>query len=109
VDGVLAFSPGEYFQPDRPGGWVAESAAKLATIPVFITSGPYEGHQWKALFEAIPSGAKRSFLPSEAARLHGSSVLWDDLGDSQFQIPNPLAPAYWAAVEAFLGQNFAPR
>ena len=109
VDGVLAFSPGEYFQPDRPGGWVAESAARLAAIPVFITSGPYEGHQWKALFEAIPSGTKRSFLPSEAARLHGSSVLWGDLGNAEFPIPNSLAPAYWQAVEAFLAQNFAQR
>lgn len=107
VDGVLAFSPGEFFTPEKPRTWIAEAAARISNIPVFITSGPSEGGQWEAIFEAIPSPGKRSYLPKEVAGLHGSSVLWSDLGNAEFSIPNPLAPGYWTAVETFLSQHFA--
>ena len=106
VDGVLAFSPGEYF-PGQVG--VAESAARIGALPVFITSGPTEGFQWRAIYEALPTPRKASYLPEAAARLHGSSVLWSDLGTSSAPIPNPLSEGYWAAVDAFLGQAFRPQ
>ena len=105
VDGVLAFSPGEYL-----GGAVrvAEDAARIASIPVFITSGPTEGFQWRAIYEALATPRKASYLPQATARLHGSSVLWADLGTAADPVPNPLAEGYWNAVEAFLRTSFLP-
>ena len=108
VDGVLAFSPGEYFQGGAAQLSVAEAAGRILDIPVFVTSGPGEGLSWKAIFEAIPSPRKVAYLPSETAALHGSSVLRSNLGSGDLEIRNPLAPIYWQAVEAFLKRYFAP-
>ena len=108
VNGVLAFSPGEYFRVETSAHWVEQSAAKIQSIPLFITSGPSEGDQWKGIYDAIPSASKTFFLPVETARLHGSSVLRSNLGDAEFEIKNPLASMYWVAVEAFLNREFKP-
>jgi dienelactone hydrolase len=108
VDGVVAFSPGEYFASDRSGAWIAESATGLRDLPVFITSGPTEGYSWKRIFEAIPSPGKASYLPQATGSLHGSSALRTNLGSSTYVIPNPLAEGYWAATEAFLKAHFRP-
>lgn len=108
VDGVLAFSPGEYFTEEHPGRWITASAARITAIPLFVTSGPSEGGQWRGIFTAIPSPAKVSFLPDEVAKLHGSSVLWYNLGNAEFEIKNPLASRYWEAVEGFLEWSFLP-
>lgn len=105
MDGALAFSPGEYF-PKMP--WIAEEAARINSLPVFITSGPREGAMWKSMYEAMPSPRKASYLPPGTADLHGSKVLWTDLGSTAYPIPNPLAEGYWAATEAFLKQHFLP-
>lgn len=105
VDGVLAFSPGEYF-PKVP--WIAEETARITALPVFITSGPREGAMWKAMYEAMPTPKKASYLLSGTVELHGSKVLWPDLGSESYPIPNPLAESYWTATEAFLKQHFLP-
>lgn len=105
IDGVLAFSPGEYF-PKVP--WIAEETARITHLPVFITSGPGEGAMWKPMYEAMPTPKKASYLPSGTAYLHGSKVLWADLGSASYPIPNSLAEGYWTATEAFLKQHFLP-
>jgi len=108
VDGVLAFSPGEYFAAGKSGSWIAEETAKINALPVFITSGPQEEGYWKRMYETMPSTQKVSFLPEGTASLHGSSVLWSNLGSVAYPIPNPLAESYWTATVAFLNRHFAP-
>ena len=94
IDGVMAFSPGEYFKRfGKPGDWIAASAKKIS-VPVFVTSAKREHQAWKAIFESIPEGAKTSFLPKTAGN-HGSHALWSEFSDSD---------AYWTAVKSFLKQ-----
>lgn len=92
VNGVLSFSPGEYFSSQgKSKTWITESASKI-DIPVFITSAKGEKSSWSSIFAAIPSEQKVSFLPATAGN-HGSRALWSKFGDSVY---------YWDAVEKFL-------
>ncbi len=94
VDGVLAFAPGEYFlRLGKPKNWVQIHAKRL-DCPVFITSAKKEAPNWKAIFEAIPSDKKVSFIP-ETEGIHGSQALWESTADNA---------AYWKAVKKFLKQ-----
>jgi dienelactone hydrolase len=92
IDGVLAFSPGEYFKSQgKSGTYVTEGAARI-TKPVFITSAKGEKVSWWKIYEAIPGDKKIYFLPTTAGN-HGSKALWGKFGDSI---------RYWHAVEEFL-------
>jgi pimeloyl-ACP methyl ester carboxylesterase len=96
VDGVVAFSPGEYFTAlGKSATWVRESVASLA-CPVFVSSSRREEADWRPIFEAIPAATKTSFLPSGPGE-HGSRALWEE---------SPGHAEYWAALEAFLRQHF---
>ena len=96
VDGVVAFSPGEYFTAlGKSEGWVQDSAKKLQG-PVFVAAAAGEEHDWKPIFDAVPSATKASFLP-DGPGAHGSRALWDE---------SPGHEQYWAALEAFLKQSF---
>ncbi|MEN8207214.1 MAG: alpha/beta fold hydrolase [Pseudomonadota bacterium] len=96
VDGVLAFSPGEYFKrAGKSGTWIQTSAQNI-TVPVFITSSRNEADEWGAIFAAIESGNKTSFVPATDGR-HGSRALWEKYPDSD---------AYRNAVQAFLVRYF---
>ncbi len=90
VDGVLSFSPGEYFN----GKLSIKSEAKKISVPVFITAARSETKQWKPIFKGI-SAAKMGFVPKGAGK-HGSSALLSQ--DSE---------EYWQAVLAFLDQQFS--
>ncbi len=87
MNGVLAFSPGEYFKPKD----LVIKSAKNIKIPTFITSAKKEEKAWKTIYEVI-SAKKVSFIPKTAG-LHGSKALWEKQLDSE---------VYWEAVEAFL-------
>jgi len=94
VDGVLAFSPGEYFSHlGKSKTWIRESAQNIK-VPVFITSARDEAGSWAAIYQAIPTPAKMQFIP-RAQGNHGSRALWEKYADSA---------AYWDAVTGFLGQ-----
>jgi pimeloyl-ACP methyl ester carboxylesterase len=96
VAGVLAFSPGEYFsRAGKPDNWI-QSAAGHITVPVFIASSRNEAGKWSAIFAAIPSSNKVSFIPETEGR-HGARALWDEYPDSA---------DYRDAVRAFLQRNF---
>jgi len=90
VDGVLSFSPGEYFGKDIS---IANSAGNIQ-IPVFITSAKGEKKNWERIFESIPSEQKTNYLP-ETTGNHGSRALWKKFSDSK---------GYWDSVIAFLDQ-----
>jgi len=96
ADGVVSFSPGEYFKKvGKPDTWIRDSVGKLA-CPVFITSAKKEKPAWEAIYEAIPSETKTCYVP-EAEGRHGSSALW-----SRFD----FAEGYWVAVTKFLRTHF---
>ena len=96
VDGVLSFSPGEYFARQGKGKkYVTEAAARI-DVPTFITSSKNEGRKVKAIAAAVKTKDTTFFTPSTAGN-HGSRALWSSFNDSD---------AYWAAVTAFLDTHF---
>jgi len=88
VNGVLSFSPGEYFGKKN---FITSSASNIK-IPVFITSSQNEKKSWSGIYDVIPSGKKQFFLP-ESKGNHGSRALWEKFDDHN---------VYWAAVKKFL-------
>ena len=96
VDGVLSFSPGEYFSGQGKSNMYVTDAARSIQVPVLITSAKNEVKSWKDIFEAIPSVKKEFFTP-ETSGNHGSRALWQKFDDSD---------VYWTAVDAFLKKNF---
>ncbi len=92
VDGVIAFSPGEYFAHlGKSKTWIRD-AAKDINMPVFITSSKNEASDWSSIYDVIRSTDKQSFIPATAGK-HGSKALWEKYADSE---------SYWSAVTAFL-------
>ena len=92
IDGVLAFSPGEYFSHQgKSKTWIRDSA-KHINIPVFITSSRKETSNWQGIFDVIRSDDKNSFIPVTQGR-HGSRALWKKYNDSE---------SYWQAINQFL-------
>jgi dienelactone hydrolase len=95
VAGVIAFSPGEYFERSGKSTTFIQESAKHIQIPVFITSAKNEKDRWWSIYQAIPSKKKSYFLP-QSDGIHGSRALWDSTPDHE---------EYWTAVKKFL-QNF---
>ena len=91
VKGVLAFSPGEYFDDKT----MVEKAAAKVTVPVFVTSAntPEEEQEARAILTATKSTDRQQFIPKTG--VHGSSTL--------NAARNPCgADDNWQAVLAFL-------
>jgi len=96
VDGVLSFSPGEYFSKfGKSKAFITESVKELY-CPVFITSAKNEKEIWESIYEAIPSKDKTYFLPNTKGN-HGSRALWEKFEDSK---------DYWKSVKSFLQKYF---
>ena len=95
MDGVLAFSPGEYFAAQ--GNTFIQDAASGIDIPSFITSSTSEQGDWQAMFESIPSADKVGFTPAEGVGRHGSSTLFTSVPNSEL---------YWQALTDFLTTYF---
>ena len=92
VAGVLAFSPGEYFDDTH---LLARASARLRA-PVFVTSAQ-DGREIdaaRAVIEAAPAATKVQFVP-KLGGVHGSSTLLREHN------PQGAEPA-WKAVMAFL-------
>lgn len=88
IDGILAFSPGEYF---KINGKEIKTYAPRVKCPVFITSTKNEYKNWKGIYNALKKD-KHFFLPKENGK-HGSKALWSNNEDHQ---------EYWIAVTEFL-------
>jgi dienelactone hydrolase len=92
VDGVVAFSPGEYFSHiGKSKTWIQQSAKNI-NVPVFITSSKTETDSWAPIYDVIDKSHRQRFIPETAGK-HGSKALWKKYADSQ---------VYWHAVMAFL-------
>jgi len=88
VNAVLSFSPGEYFGKDN---FIKNSASNIK-VPTFITSAKSEKDSWAAIYNAIPTSTKVSYLPTTKGN-HGARALWGKFSDSD---------GYWKAVKSFL-------
>ncbi len=99
VDGILSFSPGEYFEKSGKTKTYITENAKNITQPVFITSAKRESGNWKNIFAAIHSKKKTSFIPKSEGN-HGSRVLWSKFDYSK---------EYWTAVKSFLNKYFGAK
>ncbi len=96
VDGVIAFSPGEYFHHlGKSKTWIRDSAKNIQ-VPTFITSSKKEAGDWSTIYGAINKNIKQAFIPESAGK-HGSKALWKKQADSE---------VYWKAVTSFLSQHF---
>jgi len=94
VDGVIAFSPGEYFSHlGKSKTWIRDAAQNIKA-PTFITSSKKEAGDWALIYEVIAVDDKQSFIPETAGK-HGSKALWGKYADSE---------AYWHAVTEFLSR-----
>ncbi len=92
IDGVLAFSPAEYYSKmGKPKDWIT-SAAKNISVPTFITSNKMEKKKWWDIAAQIPEENRAYFLPTKIGK-HGSRALWSKYADSA---------EYWKAVKEFL-------
>ncbi|MEN8187889.1 MAG: alpha/beta hydrolase [Bacteroidota bacterium] len=88
VNGILAFSPGEYFKVDNKE--IKIYASKIKS-PVFITSAKKEKEHWQDIYDSISSD-KQYYLPETEGK-HGSKALW---------VSNNGHQGYWDAVTSFL-------
>ena len=95
IDGVITFSPGEYYSARASNTFVRESAKNI-TCPVFITSAKDEKKDWWQIYSVIPSKNKFWFLPVTSGN-HGSKALWEKFEDNK---------AYWHALTTFLVKYF---
>ena len=98
VDGVVAFSPGEYFERfDMGESYVADHAAKLK-MPVFMACRQVERANLDGLKNALPKDTPaRAFIPEGVDGTHGSQALWpESKGNEQ----------YWSALSEYLGTYF---
>ena len=92
VDGVLAFSPAEYYSKmGKPKDWIT-STAKNISVPTFITSAKLEKKKWWDIAAQVPEENRAYFLPTKIGK-HGSRALWAKYTDNG---------EYWKAVKEFL-------
>lgn len=95
ADGVLSFSPSEYF-PDRQ---LIQKAVVQLTIPTFITSARSEANNHASIVSKIPTETPfTTYRPITTGR-HGPSALWMATQDSE---------TTWSEVEAFLASFLVP-
>lgn len=88
VKAVVAFSPGEYFQP----GFILKDHLNGYDIPVFVACSQREFAYMGSLLAAIPDNLKSVFKPQEGPGEHGSKALWN---------ANPSSNEYWLALLLF--------
>ncbi len=75
TDAVVSVSPGEYFaEYGLSRDWVKEHAARLS-VPALVMGPAEERTQALSIYDAIPEGNKRLFVPQKGGR-HGSETLW---------------------------------
>jgi len=91
MDGIVAFSPGEYFERlgENPD-FISVSARKIE-VPVFISSASDEKDRWWPIYQVIP--AQKSYFLPEMNGIHGSRALWSS---------TPEHLDYWNALKDFL-------
>ena len=91
IDGVLAFSPGEYFKFENK---TIQEWVKEVECPVFVTSSQNESNDCKNIFNSTGNPDSKQYIP-EHKGFHGSKALWDSKKGNQ---------NYWEHVKLFLSK-----
>ncbi len=90
VSAVIAFSPGDYFEDEKPA---LKERMKAFTKPYFITSSKQEAEKISEFLVTSKSDSIHiHYVPSENG-IHGSKALWES---------TPNHTAYWDALKQFL-------
>ena len=95
VDGVIAFSPGEYFSRLGQSEDYIQSFAKRVKCPVFVTSTANEKELCELIFNAVSHINKRYFLPVSDG-FHGSEALWEK---------HKISDDYWKEINTFFDKH----
>ncbi len=97
IDGVAAFSPGEFFTSENKSpDWTEKAAAKIKACPILIAWANNEHEQWRGIAEAIDCEKLTVFIP-EAGGRHGARSLWEESETSE---------EYRNAFTTFLAEHF---
>ncbi|MTI88823.1 MAG: alpha/beta hydrolase [Balneolaceae bacterium] len=92
VNGVIAFSPGDYFGTAKPP---LKTVLATLDLPFLIASSKEEAGEIQTILENVQLGNNQiQFIP-ESAGFHGSRALWNG---------QKGAAEYWKAVYHFLHQ-----
>lgn len=91
VKAVVAFSPGEFFEPE----FSVKEEIKGLMKPVFVASSQREISYIKELLTFVPDENKTIFTPKEGPGLHGSKSLWES-SDANNE--------YWLALMMFFSK-----
>ena len=95
LDGLLCFSPGEYFTDQgKDGNWIKKSANEIKKIPVFFTSKNSEQGEVRSIFDYLKTENKTYYCPSFDSK-HGSQALYADTPNNEWT---------WIALKQFLAQ-----
>jgi dienelactone hydrolase len=79
IRAVVAFSPGEYFQPELE----VKPHLKNIDIPVFIASSELEYNYIVDLASGIDEKRKTIYKPQKGRGVHGAKALWEENPDSK--------------------------
>lgn len=75
LDGVIAFSPGEYFSHlGKSKTWIRDSALKIRA-PAFITSSKDEASDWALIHGVINPAMRKSFIPRNSGQTWIKSIV----------------------------------
>lgn len=97
IDGVAAFSPGEFFTSENKSpDWTEKAAAKIKACPTLIAWANNEHEQWRGIAEAIECEKLTVFVPQANGR-HGARALWEESATSE---------EYRRAFSNFLAEHF---
>jgi dienelactone hydrolase len=79
VEAVIAFSPGEYFQPKL----ILKNSLNNYDKPIFVTSTAKEKPFVSELVSDIPRELLDFFVPEQGEGIHGSKALWENQPQSK--------------------------
>ncbi len=91
IAAIIAFSPGEYFEPS---GMVRDSIKNL-NIPIWIGGTRDELPYLKELVSKVDPSYVTLFIPQNDKGKYGSMALWDN---------NPSKDEYWLSLLLFFNQ-----
>lgn len=90
IKAVIAFSPGEFFGPEKN----VQAEIENLNVPVFAASSSREFEYLDTLLSFVPSVNKTIFAPKQGGE-HGSKSLWKK---------NPNNREYWLALTMFFSK-----
>ena len=91
IEAVIAFSPGEFFEPQIS----IQNKIRNFGKPIFVAASKREEPYIQEMFRFVPSTNKTIFAPEKGPGEHGSKSLWNS---------NPTSKEYWLALTMFFSK-----